>query len=138
MKPNVRLLSLDEVNAILPEVEILMTRMDKTRKKHEGLHDALLMHEILSDAERARGLQSTEHTIEEDAREIETVLAELEKDIARIRDLGGVIRSLEFGWIDFPGEYQGKTICFSWKFGEKTIQYYANQNAMLKDRLPIR
>ncbi len=138
MKPNARLLSLNEVNAILPEIEILVVRMGQTRKKHEGLHDALLMHEILSDAERERGLRSADHVIEEDARELETVLVELEKDIARIRDLGGIIRSLDAGWIDFPGEYQGKTVCFSWKLGEKTIQYYASQNASLTDRLPIR
>ncbi len=138
MKPNGRLLSIAEVNALLPEIEAIVRRVEEMRKKHEGLHDALLMNEILSDAERERGVQAVHSSIEKDAQELEAALVELENDISRIRDLGGIIRSLEAGWVDFPGQHQGQTIHFSWKLGEKTIQYYYAQNGRLTDRQPIR
>ncbi len=72
---------------------------------------------------------------------LKTKIKELEiqikRHIARIEELGGVIKGLDPILIDFLSEYEGRYIWLCWKEGEETIMYWHELNAGFNGRKPV-
>lgn len=72
---------------------------------------------------------------------LKTKIKELESQIrrhlARIEELGGVIKGLEPILVDFLSEYEGRYIWLCWKEDEETIMYWHELNAGFAGRRPI-
>lgn len=130
-----KFLSLEEVNQIIPQLEQIMARVEKFQAEHNSKHDSLLIHEILSDLEKKNG--KTVNKADLEAQELDGALEQIEGEVEQIRLLGGVIRSLENGRIDFPAKHQGEAIYFSWKKGESAISFYYPQKGPYNNRLPL-
>ena len=137
MKNRPRVFSLDEANALLPELEILLTDLLKKKEKHARSHDELLIHELVAQAEKHSDSQNGLQEFEQAAQTLEGELADLEKSIQRICELGCVLRHVENGWVDFLGEREGESVYFCWKRGEKTIQYFHPFKDDMTARLPL-
>ncbi len=120
-----KVFSIEEANALIPQLELLLERLDGKKKACERLHDMLLMDELMEKAESARGNSSSRDVLEEEASRLDGLVLEIRSEIAKIRSLGCIPRSLERGWIDFQTERGGQTFYFSWRRGEKSIQFYA-------------
>ena len=119
-----RIFSLDEVNALLPELEVRISKFLQKKEMYARRHDEVLMHELINRAEQNDSLLPDTLDLDQDVRELESAITYLEKDVREILALGGVLRNVEKGWVDFLGEWQGQKIYFCWKMGEKTVQYY--------------
>ena len=57
-------------------------------------------------------------------REREGLVAELQKAITQIQELGCLVKDLEMGLVDFPSLRDGEEVYLCWKFGEKRIRFY--------------
>jgi hypothetical protein len=124
MKVSPKLFSLEEANSMLPELETRLSRLLEKKEDYARRHDELLMHELIIDAERHGGLSQETADLEEEIRTLETAIADLEKDIHAIHELGCIVRNVEKGWVDFLGRWRGELIYFCWRRGEMSIQFY--------------
>jgi hypothetical protein len=61
----------------------------------------------------------------------------LNDEIERIRSLGGEVKDLELGLVDFPSTREGEDILLCWKLGEKSIGYWHAVDGGFASRRPI-
>jgi hypothetical protein len=61
----------------------------------------------------------------------------LADEVERIRALGGEVKDLELGLVDFPGRRGADTILLCWKLGEKTVGYWHALDGGFASRRPI-
>ena len=131
-----KVFSLEEANALIPELEALLEKLNGKKQGCERLHDMLLMDELLKEVESSKGASFPSGHLEEEARRLDGSVLEIQNEIEKIRSLGCIPRSLERGWIDFPGQRDGRTVYFCWRRGEKTIRFYTLDSTS-PERLPL-
>jgi hypothetical protein len=61
----------------------------------------------------------------------------LSDEIEGVRALGGEVKDLESGLVDFPGRRGGEEILLCWKLGEKAIEYWHPVDGGFASRRPI-
>jgi hypothetical protein len=61
----------------------------------------------------------------------------LSDEIDNIRTLGGEVKDLDSGLVDFPGKRGSEEILLCWKLGEKHIGYWHPVDAGFAGRRPI-
>ena len=130
-----KIFSIAEANQLLPTIERLLNNVQQKQEQYAQRHDILFMHELITHAEMKNPASQVNHPdLDREISELEEAVADLEKDLDKIRELGCVVRSIENGLIDFLGELKGKKVYFCWKRGEKSIQYYRDLDGDCKER----
>ena len=109
MSSRPRLFSLEEANALLPEVQILVTRLKKKKAANERLHDELFMEELLNEAIKKNSEESN-HGTEAGARQLDHSVSDLADDIQTLRTLGCIVRNIERVWVEFVVKHQGSEV----------------------------
>jgi hypothetical protein len=61
----------------------------------------------------------------------------LSDEIERIRALGGEVKDLDLGLVDFPSTRNGEEILLCWKLGEKSLGYWHSVDGGFASRRPI-
>jgi hypothetical protein len=61
----------------------------------------------------------------------------LAEELARVSDLGGEVKDLDSGLVDFPGRRGDEDILLCWKLGEKRIGYWHTTESGFAGRRPI-
>jgi hypothetical protein len=61
----------------------------------------------------------------------------LSEELARVTDLGGEVKDLDTGLVDFPGRRGEEDILLCWKLGEKRIGYWHTAESGFAGRRPI-
>jgi hypothetical protein len=61
----------------------------------------------------------------------------LSDEIERIHALGGEVKDIDLGLVDFPGTRNGEEILLCWKLGEKSIGYWHSVDGGFSSRKPI-
>jgi hypothetical protein len=61
----------------------------------------------------------------------------LTDELGRVAALGGEIKDVETGLVDFPGKRNGEDILLCWKLGEKKIGYWHSVEGGFASRRPI-
>ena len=61
----------------------------------------------------------------------------LSDELERIRDLGGDVKDLDMGLVDFPGRRGGDEILLCWRLGEKRIEYWHTVDGGFAGRKPL-
>ena len=130
-----RTFTLDQANAVLPELEMIFYRLLSRKEAVARLHDELLLKELVTT--RAEENPDEFLKLEEEAKAVDHVAGSLEQEIQRVLSLGCVIRNLESGCVDFPGERNGEPVYFCWKRGEKAVAYYHSRKGSLTERYLI-
>ena len=121
MKTQSRNFTLEEANSFVPQLESLLARVAEKRTKCEKLHDVFFVRELIAEVlPEEKGAAA----LEDEAKSLDHLVAELEKDISLLRETGCRIRNLERGCIDFFGRHAGEMVYFCWARGEKSIRYY--------------
>ena len=106
-----------EVDALIPKLEGMFDHMDFCqRRAHE-----------LAAARPAPQAQLSAHEIAECARirsQMEFLLQAVQEDIGLIGELGGVVKDVEMGLVDFPGRVAGEDVWLCWKRGESRMHFW--------------
>lgn len=110
----IRYFTLEEANAILPELEPLVGRLLELRARVS--HQSREISGLLSDLHNDVGGPEASQLVVE-FQEIETLAS-------RIQSYGCVLKSLESGLLDFLCERDGRDVYLCWRYGEPSIQYY--------------
>ena len=127
MKNRVKVFSLEEANALLPELESLLAEFEAKHDAFQRLEDQLFFEEILDNT----------NPEEAQLKELEERLMALEKEIEKIQTLGCLLRHPERGWIDFVARRDKEWICYCWCRGEEGIQYYHSLRGGFFERQPL-
>jgi hypothetical protein len=61
----------------------------------------------------------------------------LSDEIERIRGLGGEVKDIDLGLVDFPSSRNGEEILLCWKLGEKSLGYWHSVDGGFASRKPI-
>ncbi|HVU51690.1 MAG TPA: DUF2203 domain-containing protein [Polyangia bacterium] len=61
----------------------------------------------------------------------------LSDEIERVRALGGEVKDIDLGLVDFPSTRNGEEILLCWKLGEKSLGYWHAVDGGFASRRPI-
>jgi len=136
MKIESRFFTIEEANALLPEIEARLHELQVKAEVYRRRHDEVFMEELLADTEKHQA-EVPANELEANQISLEKAIVRLEEDIQKIRELGCILRSVERGWVDFPSRRGDETVYFCWKRGEKAIQYYHTAQEPWSTRHPL-
>lgn len=125
MKLRPKIFTLEEANALIPELDQRLARIIRAKENYDSRHDVLLMHELITEAEEQNGL--TDETFSgpaDDISALEEQLNEIQNGIEEIGQLGCLLRDLEHGCVDFLSKKDNELVYFCWRRGENKINSY--------------
>lgn len=127
-----RLFTVAEVNALVPTLEHLVERLQRSaRALREGIS-------ALAEATGEAADDLTVSRIVELRPELGPVIAEIDAALSAIRRCGGELKGLDLGLVDFPAEIDGEVVYLCWQYGEKEVLYYHGLDAGFAGRKPLR
>jgi hypothetical protein len=134
-----RLFTPEEVNRLIPRLtELLDTGMERYRQ-------AVALQERLRE-DRARvtaagGERSDASDWKARAERLDGLGIEVRQVIQEIQALGGVIKDLETGLVDFPGrgpgEHRGRVVNLCWRHGEAAVEFWHGMDEGFAQRKPL-
>ena len=122
-----RYFTVDEANALLPELEPLVGRLLELRAKVST--DGREMGELLADLHSDVGGPV--------ASELVRSFDEIDTLVSQIASYGCVLKSLEAGLLDFLSEREGRDVYLCWRYGEPTIRYFHALHTGFQGRRPL-
>jgi hypothetical protein len=126
-----------EVEALIPTLERIFVQVLQLRAGLRALEEKL---------DRAGVRMSRDDLLESDAGPLEVRQAKavfrgyyeaLSDEIERVRAVGGEVKDLESGLVDFPSRRGGDEILLCWKLGEKKIEFWHSVEGGFSSRRPI-
>jgi hypothetical protein len=109
-----RFFTLEEANAILPEIKPLMDSLLMRRAKAAKM--SRLIEELFEDFRVDRGGPFFSDLTQD--------FAALQRLINEVQGHGCVIKDLNVGLLDFLAERNGREVYLCWRFGEDKIEYF--------------
>ena len=125
------LFSLDEANALIPKLELIMERM---QRRGIELREAI---EALAHAGGEPMANIEVSDLLERRPELRELVDELEHLIHEIETCGGQFKGLELGLVDFPSEIDGQVGLLCWQYGEKEITHWHPLESGFDGRQPL-
>jgi len=126
-----------DVEALIPALERIFVHVLQIRAGLRGIEAQL---------ERAGVRMSREELLESDDGPPEIRRAKavfrgfyeaLADEIERVRDLGGEVKDVETGLVDFPGLRRGEEILLCWRLGEKKLGFWHPVDSGFAGRRPV-
>ena len=124
---SLRYYTVEEANAMLPELEPLVSRVLELRARLSYESRAIEALPIAPGSDLGGPLFSR-LTVE---------VGEIEELIERIQAYGCVLKSLEAGLLDFLCERDGRDVFLCWRYGEPAVQYYHELHSGYQGRRPV-
>ena len=106
-----------EVDALIPKLEGIFQHMDFCQKR---------VHELASTRPPVNA-QPSAAEVAESARirsQMEFLLQAVQDDMTLIGQIGGMVKDVESGLVDFPGRVRGEDVWLCWKRGEPKIHFW--------------
>lgn len=131
MARHVRLLTVTEVNALIPKLELLMERVQRIGMEIE---------ESVYAAAREIGVDPEDLPLPDLLRrhpELRPAVEELERLVGRIDACGGQFKGMDLGLVDFFAEIDGRLSLLCWQFGEKEVRYWHELDGGFQGRRPL-
>jgi hypothetical protein len=125
------LFSLEEANALIPKLELIMERM---QRRGIELREAI---EALAREGGEPMLNIEVSDLLERRPELQSLVEELEQLIHDIEECGGQFKGLELGLVDFPSEIDGQIGLLCWQYGEKEITHWHPLESGFDTRQPL-
>jgi hypothetical protein len=126
-----------DVDALVPTLERIFVDVLQLRAGLRGLELQL---------EKANVRMSREEILESDDGSPEVRRAKalfrgyyeaLSDELSRVRDLGGEVKDVEIGLVDFPARRGGEEILLCWRFGEKKVGFWHPVDGGFASRRPV-
>jgi len=135
-----RIFSWEEANTLLPELERRLKHLQHKKEIYSRTHDTLFMHELVCVAEKNQGFSDSRDDLEAGIHALEDAIEELAKDVEAIFAMGAILRDIERGNVEMPGELDGQGVFFSWEMGEPQIRFYRLRGEAPQERraLPLK
>lgn len=126
-------LTLEEANALLPEIEPRVRRMVALARDLQSRYERLAA--LPPNRREKHPLFRAEREAMEE--EIRRDLERLKLWAAEIADLGAIVKSPTDGIVDFLSQHEGRDIFLCWKLGESEIQFWHEIDAGFSGRRSV-
>ena len=127
-----KLFSLDDANALIPQLELVMEKMQRLGMK---------VREEIATLARERGQPGLPDLSTRQLLRLRPSLRPLFEEMAQavqeIEKHGCHFKGLELGLVDFPAELGGEIVELCWQYGEKEIAFYHRRAEGLAGRRPL-
>jgi hypothetical protein len=122
-----RRFTVDEVNQLIPRLEMLMERLQRTVRAVRSAVD---------EAESEPALRTTVDVLRVRP-ELAPYVAEIESTVGEIERLGGQFKGVDLGLVDFLAEVKGRRVLLCWQYGEKSIGFWHAIDEGFAGRQPL-
>ena len=127
-----KLFSLDDANALIPQLELVMEKMQRLGMK---------VREEVATLARERGQPGLPDLSTRQLLRLRPSLRPLFEEMAQavqeIEKHGCHFKGLELGLVDFPAELGGEIVELCWQYGEKEIAFYHRRAEGFAGRRPL-
>jgi hypothetical protein len=124
--PAQQVFSLEEVNAIIPELTRVVGEQLDMRQRIESMLDELVG--ASGNTSSVRGdvkLRDTDSAdVKQQKRDVARRIDAYHRGWARVEDMGGVVKDPREGLVDFYGRVGERLVWLCWKFGEAQCNHY--------------
>ncbi|MCP4425800.1 MAG: DUF2203 domain-containing protein [Chloroflexi bacterium] len=122
-----RYFTLEEANALLPQIEPLMARLLARRAK--AARSTREIESLLADARVDVGGPIPSKLAQD--------FAAIEELAQKIQSFGCIIKNLNAGLLDFLSERDGREVYLCWRYGEPAIAFYHELHTDFNGRQPV-
>ena len=127
----VRLFSVEEVDELIPRLELIMERLQRCalelRRSFELL--AAEKHCPVGELDVAELVRRWP--------EKHSIIDDLETLVREIGDCGGQFKGIDLGLVDFPTEMEGRIVLLCWQYGEKEVSHWHSLDGGFAARRPL-
>ncbi|MEE9593660.1 MAG: DUF2203 domain-containing protein [Thermoplasmata archaeon] len=132
-----RLLTPEEVNERLPEIRRALREIDRLRAQNRRARGRLTDLEAQWGQEILRPDTPDHNTYEGLQEELDDAYKAIRRWERGIHELGGHIKSLEEGLVDFYAERDGRMVFLCWQRGEPRLEWYHDLETGFAGREPL-
>jgi hypothetical protein len=129
-----KLFTLDEAEAMLPQVRDEILGMQQAKREIDALR--VSMQEVAHSA-TGNGHVKDENALAEKRRRAEALVEELNERLARINGWGIELKGIDEGLIDFPSDRDGRVVYLCWRLGEDRIGSWHEIDSGFAGRQPL-
>ena len=124
-----KIFTVQEANALLPEVRIIAGKIQRAHRKLSQFRDEAK--EAAEAAERGGGGMANGVAYA-------TILTELTTQMAELEALGVQLKDFERGLVDFPSLRDGRVVLLCWQLGEgDELEWWHDVDAGFAGRTPL-
>jgi hypothetical protein len=125
-----RIYSIDDANALIPQVRAVLLQLAVEQRRLDASHAE--MHRQL-DADGDPGSAAAAGRQEAEVSEIREGMRTL---LAHLGEMGVEVRDLEMGLVDFPGERDGALVWLCWRLADPRVAFWHRTDEGYATRRP--
>jgi hypothetical protein len=129
-----RFYAIDEANALLPEVERILTALRDQRRELIELRDRVVAASPPGDDEPTPG---TAEQIRLLRLGMQGLIDQMQAGVARLVEMDITLRDISTGLIDFPALVTGRPIWLCWRLGEADVAHWHPHDEGYDTRRPL-
>jgi hypothetical protein len=130
--------TLDEVNACVPSLMAIFTRVFKMRGQLRALYRKLEDSGFAPDGDDFEpAVPGAPEEVVRDRTLFKGMVELLRSEVASILDLGCMIKDLDVGLVDWYAESDDEPVLLCWKFGEREVGFFHGLEAGFAGRRPV-
>ncbi len=133
-----RYYSVSEVNALLPRVREAFTQVMQLRAQLKPIYRRLEQADAAPDrSDFDITLPGAPPEVVRDRAAFKGMIEMLNDDLGAIAELGGNVKDLDTGLVDWRALHHGEDILLCWRFGETEIGFWHDLEAGFAGRRPV-
>ena len=129
-----RYFTLEEANEALSEVRPLTEALVEHRRALVELQERQV---ALTTRIAGNGGNVEPHELEEVQEQLDEEVAGIAGCVARIHEVGALVKDLDEGLVDFPAQRAGEEILLCWRLGEDEIAFWHGVDEGFSGRKPL-
>ena len=130
-----RYFTVEEANALLPELRVILEHLQARRRELEERQQAL---ETIRQQAGENGYRLGGEGFLRIKREAESILEQCNAAVTQIETLGCLLKDFHLGLVDFPFLHEGREVLLCWKPDEAEVAYWHGLSEGFAGRKPIR
>jgi hypothetical protein len=129
-----RYFTVEEANEALEEVRPLTEKLVGHRRALVELQER---QSVLTTRIAGNGGNVEPHELEEVQEQLDEEVAGIARCVARIHEVGALVKDLDDGLVDFPATRDGEDVLLCWRLGEDEIGFWHGLDEGFSGRKPL-
>ena len=125
----------EEVDALIPRLGAVVERAMAGQREATALQRHLL--EEQERIQSSGGSLVDRYQWKARAERLDGLGIEVREALREIHEMGGAVKDLAMGLVDFPGRVDGLTVNLCWKHGERAVRYWHGLDEGYAQRKPL-
>lgn len=123
--------TLDEARALVPQLRSLIVQLAVEKGRLDAAHAALHAH-LRVNGSPAHATETARHE-----RRVADIRAGMGALLQHVAELGVVLRDLDSGLCDIPGERDGQRVWLCWRLADPDLGWWHSTSEGFADRRPL-